>query len=70
MMLTPNLRHALNQLEDRNKLIKQLDLSVKGDKKQIYKHVLAFWLESNITRKKIIWQPLTSGCQRFIDTMY
>lgn len=44
-MLVSNtiLKAALSHLNDRNNLIKQLDLSSDNDKNLFYKLVLAFW---------------------------
>ncbi len=71
-MLVSNiiLKAALSHFEDRNNLIKQLDLSSDNDKNSFYKLVLAFWLGSNITRDKIIKHPLYINCEAFIDLGY
>ncbi|AMP89406.1 hypothetical protein [Legionella pneumophila] len=71
-MLVSNtiLKAALSHFNDRNNLIKQLDLSSDNDKNSFYKLVLAFWLGSNITRDKIIKHPLYIKCEAFIDLGY
>lgn len=70
LISTRILEPALSHFNDRNNLIKQLDLSSDGDNNSFYKWVLAFWLGSNITREKIIKHPLYIKCEAFIDLGY
>lgn len=70
LISTRILEPALSHFNDRNNLIKQLDLSSDSDNNFFYKWVLAFWLGSNITREKIIKHPLHMKCKAFIDFGY
>lgn len=70
LISTTILESALSHFNDRNNLIKQLDLSSDNDKNSFYKLVLAFWLGSNITRDKIIKHPLYLKCEAFVDLGY
>lgn len=44
---------ALINFDKRNQLTKKLDLADKYDKKQLFKHILAFWLGSNTTLMRL-----------------